>query len=253
MGRFRAALVAGLAVAGMHVVAAAPLILVTAHFPPYTMEEGGGARGVAVDLVKEVFSRTHQEVRILVAPLPRAIEMIKSGQSDGIFPFALQEERKLFARYPSEKLFSDPGALFVRADSRIKFDGDYSKLAGHTFGMQRGTFQGPAFAAAAERYEFKIEPAIDQEQNVRKLTLGRFDIAVGPRLLIQDSARRANQLAGIRLLYTGISEGDAYIALSVAATVKNPRLLGQLDQALREMRKDGTHQRIFSSGQGPHR
>lgn len=145
----------------MYGVWAAPLILVTSHYPPYCMEEQGQAKGVAVELVKEAFARMHQDINIVFVPFARAIEMLRGGQADGIFPFALRQERMNLYSYTTEKLLSDPGALFVRADSHITFDGDYGKLANYTIGMQRGTYQGDAFMQAIQTYQLKIEEATD--------------------------------------------------------------------------------------------
>lgn len=225
-------------------VTAEPLTLVTSHYPPYCMEEDGQAKGVAVELVKEAFARMQQDIRIVFVPFVRAIDMVKTGQADAIFPFALRQDRKQFFHYTTEKLLVDPGALFVRADSTLVFDGDYAKLAPYTLGMQRGTYQGDAFMQAIQTYQLKIDEAMDQENNVRKLVAKRFDIAVGPRLLVLDAARRVNEAANIRLLYSGVSEGDAYVAFSVPA--KRDALVEQLNQTFKKMRQDGTYRRIFS-------
>lgn len=228
-----------------HLTLAAPLVLVTSHYPPYCMEEDGQAKGVAVELVKEAFGRMRQDISIVFVPFARAIDMVRNGQADAIFPFALRQDRKLLFNYTNEKLLSDPGALFVRVDSTITFDGDYAKLAGYSIGMPRGTYQGDAFMQAIQTYQLQIDEAIDQEQNVRKLVAKRFDIAVGPRLLVQDAARRVNETASIKVLYSDVSEGSAYVAFSMQEN--RDALIGQLDQTFRKMRQDGSYRRIFGA------
>jgi polar amino acid transport system substrate-binding protein len=235
-----------LTLAGWHCPAMAePVVLVTAHYPPYSMEEDGQAKGVAVELVKEAFARMQQDIRIVFVPFARAINMVKAGQADAIFPFALRQDRKEFFYYTTEKLLVDPGALFVRADSAIVFDGDFAKLVPYTIGMPRGTYQGDAFMQAIQTYQLKIDEATDQENNVRKLLARRFDIAVGPRLLVQDAARRVGESDKIKLLYSGISDGDAYVAFSVHG--KREALAEQLNQTLRKMRLDGSYRKIFGA------
>ncbi len=229
----------------LHGAWAAPLTLVTSNFPPYSMEEGGQAKGVAVELVKEAFSRMHQDIKIVFVPFARGIEMVRNGQADAIFPFALRQERKQFFNYPTEKLLSDPGALFVRADSTINFDGDFAKLANYSIGMQRGTYHGDAFMQAIQTYQLRIDETTDQERNVRKLLANRVDIVVGPRLVVQDAARRMDEDASIKLLYSDISEGSAYIAFSTQGN--REALIAQLDQTLKKMRLDGSSRRIFGA------
>jgi polar amino acid transport system substrate-binding protein len=223
-------------------VFAEPLLLVTANYPPFSYEESGRQKGIAIDLVKEAFSRMHQEIRINLIPFPRAVLMVKSGEADGIFPFAMRDERKLFVRYPVERLITDPGMLFVRADSTIVFDGDYAKLAVYTIGMQRGTDHGPVFMQALKTYSIKVDEAIDQEQNVMKLIAGRFDIAVGPGLVVQHAAKRNGKLSEIKILSSRISEGDAYLGFSLA---KNHDVVIQaLEKTIRQMRRDGSYDKI---------
>ena len=240
--RLLVTLVLGLA---QHEAYAAPLTLVTSHYPPYCMEEGGQAKGVAVELVKEAFSRMQQDITIVFVPFARAIEMVRTGQADAIFPFALRPERKQFFNYTTEKLLSDPGALFVRADSNITFDGDFAKLASFSIGMPRGTYQGDAFMQAIQTYQLKIEETKDQEQNVRKLVAKHLDIVVGPRLLVQDAAQRINEAASIKLLYSDISEGAAFVAFSMHGN--RAELITRLDQTFKKMRLDGTYRRIFGA------
>lgn len=223
-------------------LASEPVVLVTAQYPPFSYEEDGQQKGLAVDLVREAFARMRQPLRIEFVPFARAIEMVKSGEADGIFPFALSEDRKVFALFSSEKLLVDPGSLFVRADSTITFDGDYAKLSPYTIGMQRGTNHGPAFMQALSTYNIKTDPAENQERNITKLVAGRFDIAVGPRLVVLYAARQAGKAGEIKLLYSGVSEGFAY--LGVSRLRNREALLQQFDQTLRRMRQDGSYEKI---------
>lgn len=240
--RLLIALTLGLA---LHAASAAPQTLVTSNYPPYCMEEAGQAKGVAAELVKEAFSRMHQDISIVFVPFARAIDMVRNGQADAIFPFALRPERKQFFNYTTEKLLSDPGPLFVRVDSTITFNGDFAKLANFSVGMPRGTYQGDAFMQAIQTYQLKIEETKDQEQNVRKLIAKHLDIVVGPRLLVQDAAQRTNEAASIKLLYSDLSEGAAYVAFSMHEN--RAELIAKLDQTFKKMRLDGSYRKIFGA------
>ena len=219
-------------------------MLVTANYPPYSYEEGGEIKGLAVELVREAFRRMHQDVHINVLPFPRAVQMVKAGSADGIFPFAIREDRKSFIEYPSESLLADPATLFVRAGSTIRFDGDLSKLSSYTIGRQRGADYGPAFQHAIEVYHLKIEEAIDQENNLQRLLAGRFEIVIGPRHVVLDAARRLHRSGEIRLLYSGLSVGDVYVGF--AKTPHGLSLIGPFDNALRTMQIDGTKAKILA-------
>jgi polar amino acid transport system substrate-binding protein len=222
---------------------AAPLLLVTAYYPPFAYEENGQQKGIAVDLAKEAFARMHQEIRIEFVPFPRAISMVKSGEADAIFPFAISEEREKFVRYPSERLVSDPATLFVRADSTIVFDADISKLARYSFGKQRDAIVGPSFVEALKKRSARIDESIDQEQNILKLVAGRFDIALGPSLVVQYAAKRIGKADEIKVLYSGVSDGAAYLAFTRQRDYS--LLITQFEQTIRKMRRDGSYDHIF--------
>jgi polar amino acid transport system substrate-binding protein len=221
---------------------AATLTLVTSNYPPFSYEEDHSQKGIAVDIVREVFARMNEPIKIVALPFPRAVSMIKNGEADAIFPFAMSNARKQFVTYPFERLITDPGTLFVRADSDIVFDGDYSKLAKYSIGMQRGTDHGPVFMKALTTFNVRVDEAIDQEQNIQKLAAGRFDIAVGPQLVVRSAAKRIGLLPQIKVLYSGISEGDAYVGFSKKRDYR--RLIERFNQTIKKMHEDGSYNRL---------
>jgi polar amino acid transport system substrate-binding protein len=221
---------------------AATITLVTANYPPFSYEEDHIQKGIAVDIVREVFTRMKQPIKIEALPFPRAVSMIKNGEADAIFPFAMSNARKQFVTYPVERLINDPATLFVRADSDIVFNGDYSKLAKYSIGMQRGTDHGPVFMKSLITYNIRVDEAIDQEQNIQKLIAGRFDIAVGPKLVVRSAAKRIGLLPQIKVLYSGISEGDAYVGFSKKRDYS--QLIERFNQTIKKMHEDGSYNRL---------
>ena len=105
----------------MQAVAEQPLEIATTNFPPFVYEEQGKMKGIDVDILTEVFARMQQPINIRLYPFARAVNMIKEGQADAIFPFGKDAEREQFAHYPSEVLFEMSVSLFVRKDSPITF------------------------------------------------------------------------------------------------------------------------------------
>lgn len=222
---------------------AGSVTLVTAYYPPFAYEENGRQKGIAVDLLKEAFARMHQEMRIEFVPFPRAIAMVKNGEADAIFPFAISADREKFVRYPTEMLVSDPATLFVRADSTVVFDPDMSKLARYSFGKQRAAVTGLSFVEELRKNSARIDESIDQEQNILKLIAGRFDIALGPNLVVQYAAKRMGKSSEIKVLYPGISDGTAYLAFSKQKD--NRALIARFERTIRKMRHDGSYDDIF--------
>lgn len=225
--------------------AAAPLQLVTAALPPFSFEEKGLARGIAVDLVKEAFVRLKVPISITFMPMTRAQTMMSSGTADAVFPLAFKEERLAYVTYPHEKLVEDSISFFVRQDSRIRFEGDISKLGQYTFGVERGAVYGPNFTQALLTGQIrKTDEAATQAQNLAKLVGKRFDIAVGPRLVMQYSAEVSGNGNAVKELKPSVDLGlVAYLGFS--RQKDNAVLIARYDKVMQDMRKDGTYDRIL--------
>jgi len=226
---------------------AAPLVLVTTEYPPFSYVEDGQQKGIAVDLVKEASTRLHEEINIVFLPFARAVNMIEAGEADAIFPFSSNDKRSAFTLYPDASLVEQEATLFVRADSAITFDGNLSKLSQYSFGIERGANYGPVFSdAVRDHVVIHVDETVDQLHNVRKLVAGRFEIAVGPRLVVLFYAKQAGQLDHIKELQPGI--GKPVIAYLGFSKKKNPGVLVKhYDQIFKKMRQDGTYDKIVRS------
>ncbi len=225
---------------------AAPLTIATSNYPPFCFEDNGEQKGVALDLVKEAFSRMKMEVQITFYPFPRAVAMMKANQVDAIFPFSVKEDRETYTVYPQEKLVEDTQTLFVRTDSSIAFDGDLKKLSSFAFGRQRDASNGPIFTDAVRAGLIaKIDDALDQKHNVLKLVRGRFDIAIGPRLVVWFYAKESGNFSNIKELLPAVDAPlAAYLGFSKQRNLK--ALVVRLDATLRKMRQDGSYQAIVN-------
>lgn len=226
---------------------AAPFTVVTSNYPPYSFEENGAQKGIGVDVVKEAFARMQTEVRIEFFPFPRAIAMMQHGEADAIFPFSIRDDRIAYTLFPMEKLVEDTQTLFVRSDSAITFDGDLKKMGGYSFGRQRGAENGPLFAEAVRSGSItQIDEAVDQRQNILKLVGGRFQIVIGPRLVVLFYARETGSLGQIRELQPGVDKPlAAYLGFS-KLKAGGAALVERFNATLRQMRQDGSYDRIVS-------
>ena len=235
-----------LALAGACCCAAEPFKIVTSDYPPYSFVEGQVQKGMAVDVLKEAFARMKLELRIEFMPFPRAIQLLRSAEADGIFPFAIKEDRLAFTLYPKEPLIADTQSLFVRADSHIVFNGRLASLGDYVFGKQRDAFNGQAFDEAVSAGQIhKIEEAKDQRQVVLMLVASRFDIAVGPSLVVKYFARETGNATAIRELHPSLGTPlQAYLGLSKQKDLA--ALAERLDRTIAGMRQDGSYQRIIS-------
>ena len=225
---------------------ATPFTVVTSNYPPFSFIDGDVQKGIGVDVLKEAFARMKVELKIEFLPFPRAIQAFESGSADGIFPFAIKDERIAYTLYPKEYLVADTSALFVRADSPITFDGNLGQLGDYTFGLQRDAFNGSAFSEAVNAGVIrKIEKTLDQRQVVLMLVQSRFDIAIGPSLVVRYYARETGNAKNIKELRPALEKPlPAYLGFSKQKDLA--ALMLRFDQTIAKMRRDGTYQRIMT-------
>ncbi|WP_199911553.1 substrate-binding periplasmic protein [Dongshaea marina] len=222
------------------------LELVTLQYPPYEFREDGEVKGLAVELVTEAFKRMNQPIRITLLPWARALQEVKLGRADGIFTAYKTPERELFAEYSLEVLIPQTVSLFVRADSRISFNGDLYALKNHSFGVVRSISYGALFDAFIKSPDIPLlDISNSGEQNMKKLLRGRFDILVSNKYGAWYILRKMNKQDQVKELIPQIQSVPSYIAFSRKNNLS--RIRERFDNALRSMQRDGSYQRIVDA------
>jgi polar amino acid transport system substrate-binding protein len=220
------------------------LELVTLQYPPYEFLEEGEVKGVAVEIVKEVFKRMQRPINITMYPWDRSLDMIKKGEADAIFTIFKTPERELFADYSHEVLMPQIISLFVRHDSNIVFDGDLSKLSMYTFGVVRRVSYGSIFDEAVKNGVIRnIEISETGEENMNKLLQGRCDILLSNRYGALDIVKSMQKMDQVKELTPALQSVPSYIAFSKKRPLASLR--DECDIIVRKMKDDGTYDRII--------
>lgn len=224
----------------------AALDVVTLQYPPYEYLEDGEVKGVAVEIVKEVFKRMKRPINISLYPWDKSLDMIKMGEADAIFSIFKTPEREAFANYSHEVLIPQVIALFVTKDSHIVFDGDLTKLSKYTFGVVRTVSYGSIFDDAVKNGVIQsIETSETGEENMKKLLQGRFDVLISNRYGALVIVKRMNKTDRVRELAPAIQSVPSYIAFSKKRRLTSLR--DEFDIILRNMKNDGTYDKIIRS------
>ena len=233
---------------GTHITEASQAVrIVTLDYPPYQYQEDGEVKGIAADIVKEVFKRLGREIEMTFYPFPRAINAIETGKADVIFTFYHKPEREAFALYSKEALVEQTISLFTHADSAIRFDGELSSLSENTFGMVRFSY-GKTFDNAVKTGIIKhIEYVSEMRVNMDAFMLKRFDILPSDRWVALYYYAQASTDTPVRIreLSPAIQSFPAYIGFSKANKLE--ALRDEVDATLRKMRIDGSYQQILDS------
>ncbi len=151
--------------------AAETLTIVSEAWPPYLMEEDGGASGVDYEVMAAVFDRMGVDFEFKFYPWNRCMAMLKEKEADGILAVGYNEERAEFLYYPDEAVSVSANILLYD-----KFKGSNAEsladLSGKTVGVTPGYSYDDDFDAADN---FARDATESFSANIRKLLAGRID------------------------------------------------------------------------------
>ena len=225
------------------------LKIATFEYSPFQYEENRKVKGIAADIVKEIFRRLKRPIRIDFYPFPRAVRNIQTGASDIIFTFYYKKDREKFALYSKEPLVNQTISLFVHKDSSIQFNGDLSALSQYKFGLLRYSY-GKIFDDAVKN---KVIPSVEQvskmELNMKKFLSKRFDILPSDRWVAfyyyAQSNPKFRKGVQIKELQPPVQSFPAFIGFSKANKLE--KLRDQVDATIIAMKQDGTYQKIINT------
>ncbi len=218
--------------------------LVSIDYPPYVYQENGKIKGFNVDLLKEIFQRMKTPMEIELMPWARAVKMIRRGQADALFPFFKNEERLKFTDYP-ESFTEEPVALFVIKESPIQWNGDLRQLSQYRFGRVRGYSSGSTFDQALEDGIIQLDETSSTRLNIKKLLLERFEIMIENKYVALYELQKMNAAKNIRELEPLIQNNLAYLGFSKKRNHKVT--IDKFNTTLREMKEDGSYQKIIDN------
>ncbi|MFO7752439.1 MAG: transporter substrate-binding domain-containing protein [Desulfobacteraceae bacterium] len=214
------------------------IVLAADPWPPYY---GPGLLngGFVSEVVEQSFYRAGYRLEVRFVPWKRAMESSRRGESDGLLGAFYKKSREKYFVY-SDPVFETRMVFFAKKDRQIRCSG-LEDLSGYRIGVIRGYRYSEEFDSAD--YLLK-EEVTGMEQNIRKTLMGRIDVFIGSRDVV------------LELLRTGFPEhkneletiGDhrinqLYVPISKAVE-NHEQLVLKLNAGLKEIRSDGTFDRI---------
>ena len=189
--------------------------LVTDDYPPFQYMENGELKGLSVEITQAVFQRMGYSVTINIYPWARALDMVKKGETDGIFLIYKNPEREmLWLDYPEEPVLLDMQSMDTLTDSNINYQGDLTALTPYTIGTMRDYDYGPDFMTAIQNRTLRVEPASNNMHNLDKLLTGHIDIMADSWYVTRYNAKRRGVSDKIKTLKPLIRQPPIYLAFS---------------------------------------
>ncbi|WP_440055787.1 substrate-binding periplasmic protein [Pseudoalteromonas sp. T1lg65] len=218
--------------------------LVTLEYPPYEFQGAQDASGIAVELVREAFNRIEQPFTIQFMPWGRAIREIKTGRVDGIFTIYRTPSREEFMVFSDEVLIQQSISIFARKSNQIEFGGRVESLSSYRIGVVRKVSYGAELDEAINTGLFENIVTTDSGMNSFKLLLAdRVDIVLSNRLGGMEIIKQLGIENEVYRVPSYAYDIPSYIAFSKQRPSHN--LKQQVDAALRQMKEDGTYEKII--------
>jgi polar amino acid transport system substrate-binding protein len=148
-------------------------------FKPQSYLENGVPAGIIPTLFNRLSQDTGDHYKLILLPWKRAVGESTAGNG-GITSFTRTEERAKIFDF-SEPIFRNKVQMVVLKEKVFEFQ-TFNDLKGKIIGLPLGSSFGDAFDHAAQDEIFTTEPDTNQVSRIKKLILGRIDVAVIGRM-----------------------------------------------------------------------
>lgn len=146
------------------------ITLFTEDLPPYSMERDGRITGVTVDIVAELFRRAGYAFEVRKVPWQRAYLMARTEPDSCAFPVQRSQENEALFHWVSPIVISR-SAFYTRADSELDI-----RVLEDVRALRIGSYRGSGVADYLMSQGFDLDLTTQDNQNLRKLQLGRLDV-----------------------------------------------------------------------------
>jgi len=200
--------------------------------------------GAATDLVSSALAREGYGTTIHIEPWTRALDDVYKGRFDALVAVWRTEERAAHLLF-SAPYFTNHLVLLARRDRHFKF-ASLNDLNGLIVGIGRGYDYSDAFMKADN---FTKEPATTAEQNLKKLSSGRIDLAVEDaciaRYVMRQSAEGFDLERDIEIISPPLY--DLPLHFGIANTVPGATdILDAFNRGLSSMKQDGSYDALLA-------
>lgn len=218
-----------------------PLRMAVSEWPPYEFSLRGQAQGLDVELARAAVQAMKREPEFQFYPWKRVLLLAQHREVDAILSVRPTPERQQYLVFPKEPLSVTENVLFVRKGEERSVP-SVAALAGQTVGVTAGYSYGEEFDALVATGTVAPDESITEEQGLRKLLAGRYDLLVCDRMAgwyLAQSLGFAEQLSVLPLRVSAVRN---YLAFT--RTPQASLLAARFDAVVAALKKSGDWQRI---------
>ncbi|MFG6431560.1 substrate-binding periplasmic protein [Roseateles sp. LYH14W] len=180
---------------------------------PMSWAHQGQLHGVCVEAAKRAFAAAGWTLRVDdVGPWSRCQALVERGQVDAIVCAFDTPRRREYAAVVEPALARNEAALFVRRDSRLRFE-QWSDLSGLRIGVGHGVSLGSEVDRQLARHA-RVDNALSETMNLRKLLAGRLDALATAREAGEQMLRAHGCEQQVRVLPRTLGGAPLYLQIA---------------------------------------
>ncbi|MES9684197.1 ABC transporter substrate-binding protein [Bacillus sp. AFS001701] len=210
------------------------LILGTsADYKPYEFIDTKNDKivGFDVDLAKALGKKTGYTIKVKDIDFTSLITAMNADKVDFIMAGMKKTPERAKNADFTEPYFTDQNEIVVNKDSNIKSVED---LKGKTVGVQAGSIQETKAIEVSKKVGFKVENRNRIPEMVEELKAGRFDAVVIEQSVASGYLNKLPEMQG-ELMQDFFEQSGSAVALP-----KGSKLTPKFEKALKELKEDGT-------------
>ncbi|AAQ60100.1 substrate-binding periplasmic protein [Chromobacterium violaceum] len=215
------------------------LTIYTEEWPPITFQRNGIADGMAVEVVREIQGRIHDNSPIEVVPWARGYKDLLTTPGVMLFTVGRSEAR--------EKQMTLLGPIAVSQTVLLARKGEAAKLLALGAGIYQrpvGAYRGSIFADAASAAGFvEVDLAPTPQLTAQKMLMGRYDMWVEGGFVVASVLKDIHQPANAVEVVRVLESLELYLAFSRGTSAEEVK---RWQDGFAAIKKDGTFKRIYN-------
>lgn len=205
------------------------------NFPPFEyLSDSGVYTGFNVDIMNAVSIETGIRFEYYPMPWNEAVQAMRSGKVDAIQGMKYNQEREEIYDFSAPYFTSSQGIFVLKDNMYIRKIED---LKGRKVAVQKGDV---ASGLLSKVDRLKLVETNNQQEAVQSLIDGKVDAFIGNRITGQYFLQKNEQQSLIKI----VGEPLDTTKYAIAVMPKNKELLTIFNQAISQIKKDGTYEKI---------
>ncbi|MBT2667598.1 transporter substrate-binding domain-containing protein [Bacillus sp. ISL-4] len=205
------------------------------NFPPFEyLSDSGIYTGFNVDIMNAISIETGIRFEYYPMPWNEAVQAMRSGRVDAIQGMKYNQEREEIYDFSAPYFTSSQGIFVLKDNMYIRKIED---LKGRKVAVQKGDV---ASGLLSKVDRLQLVETNNQQEAVQLLIDGKVDAFIGNRITGQYFLQKNEQQSLIKIVGESLDTTN----YAVAVMPKNKELLTLFNQAISQIKKDGTYEKI---------